>query len=219
MRLPALLLLPALAAAGCTNVITGEVDGLSIPAMQSAFYIEAEDGYPSADQGEDQGVIIVWMSTEEDACTTVADVLEAQDETDDAEELARIWSDAYPEDFWEATVVLRVADVNESEAGSTFEGTSWDATNEEAGEAFASVTHYLQRLDADFFSDAEDFDQYQDLYYTDGGRLEVDLHEPGDRIGGAFETQAADWDDGDGQGDVTVHFDAERCRKVERVFF
>ncbi len=207
------LLALAQAASGCTNTIRGTVDGLELPAMQSAFVIESEDGY-----GED-GTLLVWMSSVADACNKAEAVLAGQDETDDPDALAALWSTHYPEDFWEVTVVLRTDDVNASLAGSTFEGVPWDEESRRPGQAFASFTHFLRPLDAAFWDGTGEYERYQDLYYTDGGSLEIDVHAPGDRIGGYFDTAVADWDDGDAQGEVGIDFDAERCRATERVFF
>jgi hypothetical protein len=203
----------AYATSGCTNTVTGTIDGLSLPAMQSAFYIEAEDGY-----GED-GTILVWMSSVEDACSKTEAVLAAQDATDDPSELEQIWSTFYPEDFWEVTVVMRTADVNASLAGSSLTGVPWDVESEGSGEAFASFTHFLRPHDQAFWDGSGEYERYQDLFYTDEGSLDVDVHVPGDRVGGYFEAEVTDWDDGDVQGEVVVDFDADRCRGVERIFF
>ncbi len=208
-----LLIAFAHASTGCTNTISGTVDGLELPLMQSAFYIESEDGYG------DDGTLLVWMSSVEDACTKAEAVLAGQDATDDPDELAALWSTHYPADFWEVTVVLRTADVNDSVAGSSFDGVGWDEESERPGQAFASFTHFLRDHDAAFWDGSGEYERYQDLYYTDQGTLNVDVHSPGDQIGGYFDTGAADWDDGDAQGDVGIDFDAERCRGVERVFF
>lgn len=198
---------------GCTNVVSGSVDGVTLPKMQSAFYIESEDGY-----GED-GTVLVWMSSIEDACEKTEIVLAAQDATDEPTDLAAAWSLVYPEDFWEVTVVLRTDDVNDTAAGDRFIGASWDGENEASGSAFANLTHFLRPHDEAFWAGVGEYERYQDLYYTDGGELDIDIHVPGDRIAGYFDADVADWDDGDVQGEVGINFDARRCRGVERVFF
>ena len=198
---------------GCTNTVTGTIDGLSLPAMQSAFYIEAEDGY-----GED-GTLIVWLSTVPNACEVTETVLAGQAATDDPSELADLWSSHYPEDFWEVTVVIRAADIDDSAVGARLNGVPWDVDNGEAGDAFASFTHFLGAHDEDFWNGSGSYDRYQDLYYSDRGDLEIDIHSPGARIGGYFDADVTDWDDGDLQGEVSINFDAQRCRGVERVFF
>lgn len=207
------LIVAAQATSGCSNTVTGTIDGLTLPDMKSAFYIEAEHGYG------DDGTMLVWMSSAEDACESAEIVLAAQDATDDPAELADIWSMIYPDDFWEVTVVLRTADIDDSAVGERFDGVPWDVDNGEAGDAFASFTHFLRPQDEDFWSGEGSYDRYQDLYYTDRGELEIDIHTPGARLGGFFEADVADWDDGDRQGEVRINFDAERCLGVEGIFF
>ena len=115
---------------------------------------------------------------------------------------------------------MRVPDKDDDLSGEDFKGVDWDEYLEDNDESYASITHYKQLLDEDYWSgDVEDYDDYYESWFSDGGDLKVKGHKPGDRISGKFETEAAETDDGDDAGEIVIRFDAPRCTGVEKYLF
>ena len=198
---------------GCGVSVRGEIDG-ETPRLRDAYFVQEDGVFEGGD-----GLIQVVISEVPNACETDVALWEELVEADDAEDLEEIWETYMPEDFWSFDLYLRVGDPSDSLAGEVVEGVGWDNGLDDDGQMYAFITHFTDLLDQEFWAGLEDDEDYFDQWYSDGGDLEIRSHNPDDKIAATFTTEAAQIDDGDNDGDVTVRFSAKRCAPMERYLF
>lgn len=210
MRSMATVLCVAICAGCGGSALRGKVDGDRVPVVD-AFFVEDSRYFSSTD-----GLIGVTLSSVKQACEVGEAFWEdAEDETDPAE-LADLWEESFPADFWQIDLLIRVDDPGDDLGGVEYGGVDWDDYPSDDDEVTGVLTHYVELLDEDWFAGTyDDTSDYFDFWYTHEGDLKITGHKPGERIAGVFDTIAAETDDGDEVGEIQIRFRAERCRGME----
>jgi hypothetical protein len=211
--MPATLMLAAGCLGGGTS-IKGEIDG-DEPVLVDGYFGQEDEIDP--DTGD--GLVILTLSDVPGACEAATLVWDEIEDAQNASDLEEAWEANLPEDFWEMTIVLRVSDPGDDQSGLLFEGVGWDEFLEKDEEAYATINHYKQHLDEDYWNGVADPTDYIDSWFTDGGDLEIKKHVPNELLKGTFVTEAADPADGDNEGDIEVKFSVDRCQGMERYLF
>lgn len=211
---PLWIAVSALALSACVgNNVQGKVDNDKVHVIDAVF-IEQEDFYGS------DGVILVELSELSDGCEAAGGFWDDLVGATDADVVATSWADHFPEEFWSLQIVIRVDDPDDDLGGEEFSGVDWDELPGDDDEVTASIYRYTDHLDEDYWTGAyREYDDYFDLWYSDGGDMKIHRHVPGERISGVFTTEAADADDGDDAGEITIHFNAVHCPDYEDAYF
>ncbi len=212
----------ALIATGCAgNAVSANIDGQRAGVGMDGFYVEVDDAFD-----DDDGLIVIVLNDAgwADPCEAAVDLEDEFDDADDAGELADVWEEFFPGESWQAFIEIRVDDLDDDQSGELFDGADADDDLGEE-EASASLVHYLQPLDEDFYEGDVDYEDYISSWVSDRGDLIVNSHVPGERIKGSFTTEigTAEYDadsgwDYDAVGDAKFSFNVQRCRDAEEFF-
>lgn len=193
--------------AGCNpNRVGGTVDGVKIP-VESSMFIENVDAI-----GEDNLLTVV-LSSMPNACDVYESWAARQGGALTSAELGTAWAQSFPSDFWEVTLVIRIADRSVLLGGS-MTGVAWDEPLDRADHAFARFTHHTRHRDAAWFDDDAPVEDYLEEYLSDAGLLEFRRgYIPQERLNGRFQTPVVDGQ-GLGVGIATLRFDSVYCLAV-----
>jgi len=202
----------SLLAVGCGSRIKGEIDGEKID-IQSAFFVQLEE----VDTDSGDGLIVVYLTSIEDGCDVAVSYSEDLLSVRQPEDEADAWADAFPEEWWSLSLIIRVSDPGDEEdvEGGEYEGIDWDEELEDDEEVQGLIAHYTDHLDSQYFSGQSQADV--DYYYSDGGEMSVSKFSDEDAIKGSFETTAVD-DQGDDEGEITIHFNATWCDDLQDLY-
>src|SRR5690606_6262705 len=129
---------------------------------------------------------------------------------DDADDLAELWADSFPEDFWELTFIAVIDDYDDA-----FE-TELEVLAQGAEEGFfGELFHYKEHLDEDAFSGGATIDEYADTSVI-AGDSELVLERKtrqgplrGELTGEFFDAE------GDDVGEADVRFVARYCSDLD----
>ncbi|MCB9794191.1 MAG: hypothetical protein H6741_15860 [Alphaproteobacteria bacterium] len=209
-----LLALGLTALTACTQ-ISGTIDGEEVDYLHGA-YVE-DDNYFG-----DDGLILIYLAQFEEPCAVYTEFLDDFNDADSPQERAEAWQDNLPEEFWELQIWLRVDDVDAELGGAEFSGVDWDDAVEEDDEAAILGRRYKDHPSEGSFAwwggfTGESTDWFE-TYRSDDGQVKVQGHDPGESIRGRYDTRMVDAD-GDQEGEVTVRFNAQRCRDAEDYIF
>ncbi len=195
-----------LALSACNNV-NGKVDERSVN-INTAVFVEEDDYY-----GND-GVIMVLLATHGLNCeewVSASDDFEDDLNNLDFDDAIDEWEASVPEDFWVWDIKIRVDDVDDKNKGE-WDGVDWDDPITDDDEAKVLARHWTEYPEEeDLLGDVWTGD---DWYHSDEGVLNINGHTPGESIRGNFATMMVD-EDGDTEGEVTIHFNAARCRDLK----
>jgi len=199
----------AAAAAGCANHVSGEVDGQRVEVVD-AFFVQGEDVYSSSGDG----LLTVVVSGVEDSCEVYTSLEEDMEQFNNAEDRARIWEAHFPEDFWQIALQIRVSDPDDEKEvrKGEYVGVDWYDELEEDEEVSGEVRHFEEHLTPAYFEGGTE--RGVESYWTDEGELSVDAFRSEEKLSGRFDTEVVD-DDGDDEGEVTIHFQARHCDELQ----
>ncbi len=186
-----------------TTSINGLVDGQEIAAHVSMF-IEQPDVL------EDDDLVTVVLSTIPNACRVYEYYLDLYADNPTWRGHAIAWQKAFPDDFWEVSLIVRVASLSPELAGTDIVGVRALDDLVDPSTLYGEVTHFIDHPDPDDPTE----NGYYDPYLTDGGLLSVTKAETGLRFKGDFTTRIVDADRGAPKGDVEMQFDASVCPNV-----
>ncbi len=202
-------------AVGCDggNVVKGEVAGQPIP-LSGGYFVQEADVF---ENGDDE--ISVILSSLEDPCTADAAYKTAVQDADGPEVYADAWKANYTDDFWRIGLSLELEDPEAPLEEIVFDGVPWNLLTEEAEDVTGRVTHYNSFLDEEYFGSLlsgtpVDDEEYLDLWFTDGGSLEVSKHVPNESLAGVFTTKVTTTE-GDTDGELEIRFSVDRCPELE----
>ncbi len=188
---------------GCTTVkVTGDLDGEEVP-IQVAMFLEDSDAF-----GGD-GLMTVVLSSEPNACRLYEYFL-SQVSHSAWRSYSIAWQKTFPENFWEVALVLRTASFDGSIEGQTLEGLPWDAVPEATNKAYARTVHYVQHPSPE----APDNTDWYVEYFSNGGSLTIDKHDPGEVLKGTFSGSFVDPTDGAERGSLDLSFEASVCPNI-----
>jgi hypothetical protein len=202
-------------AAGCGggNLVKGEVAGQPIP-LTGGYFVQEADVF---ENGDDE--ISVVLTSLEDPCAADTAYRTTVQDAEGPETYAEAWKESYADDFWRIALSLEVEDPEAPLEEIVFDGVPWNLLTEEAEDVTGRVTHYTALLDEAYFTallagTERDDEAYLDLWYTDGGFLEVSKHVPNERLEGIFTTEVTTTQ-GDTDGQLEIRFSVERCLELE----
>jgi hypothetical protein len=190
------------AVVGCKQtVVKGELGGQEVPLVVSMF-VEEE-----AVLGDD-GLVTIVLSSIPNACRVYEYFLSEMGQPAwRARSIA--WQKAFPEDFWEASIVVRTNDFAGGLSGTSINGLAWDALLEENGQAYSRVVHYTAHPDP-----VDESKEYFESFVSDAGLLDVTEHDPGLRFKAQFTSSYVDPEDGASKGDLDMKFSATVCPNI-----
>lgn len=195
--------LAALAACTPTNELD-PVAGKEWPIL-SAFFTLAPDTFDSDD------LVTITLSSLPDACERDGVWRAGASAAETPEDLADAWLAAFPSAFFEVDVVARVQGGTWPPKGSLWSGLAWDALPESNNVVFAVLTEHVTLRDEDFWAqEYDDEDDYEHVFYSDGGLAKWKKVIPGSRLAGGFVTDVVDGG-GTYAGTTEIRFDATIC--------
>lgn len=164
---------------------------------------------PDTFDGDD--LLTITLSSLPDSCDRDRLFRDAAADAEGPAALADAWASAYPEPFFEVDVVARVQGGTWPPKGALWSGLPWDAFPEQNNVVFAVLTeHVAVRDEAYWAGDYEDEDDYEHVFYTDGGLAKWGKATPGLRVTGRMNADVVDGS-GNYAGATEIRFDATVC--------
>lgn len=160
------------------------------------------------------GLIFVVLTALPNACADYAYYQQQAEALSDPEELAALWANTFPADFWEVVVVARVPDPAVSLVGQQYIGLDWYELLDIRSRFFARFTHNRALRDGAWFDGEGPTADYLDEFLSHQGTLTIQDHEPGVRLRGVVDTLVVDTETVEPQGVVQVRFDADFCNGI-----
>jgi hypothetical protein len=198
-----MLALSALVACGPQNTV-GPVAGVPFPIASA--HLTVDPGTFGADD-----LVTVTLSSLPASCEAERSFRAASLDAGTPEALAAAWSAAYPDAFFEVDVAARVTGGTWPGRGALWSGLAWDAFPEQNNVVFGVLTEHVAPRDAAYWEgEYDDEDDYEHVFYTDGGLLQWGAAQPGVRLSGRFNTDVVDGDGADA-GSTEIRFDATIC--------
>lgn len=208
MRAAKVFLPVVVLASACSTVdVKGEIDG-ETPPIEVSMFLEDGDAF-----GQD-GLMAIVLSSEPNACRLYEYFLD-QTIAGGWRGYTIGWQKTFPDNFWQVSLVLRTSSFDGTLEGQTFSGLTWDALPEQTGQAYGRVVHYVQHPRPDSPDNTDWFVEY----LSNGGSLEIDKHEPGERLKGTFTAPFVDPTDGSARGEIDLKFDARVCPNISSFGF
>ena len=197
---------------GCVSA-SGTLGDVQI-SIKSGYFTES-DPWADWDGEEYNGAFNVSLASFGNACSVNADYGDANNMAESASDARDAWETYLPQDFWAVYLHVIVEDTNISQRNAVFDGVDWDEMEVRDGEFWAEILHVTEHPDKDYFEGQTSLDEYGDIFWTDGGSLQITSHTVDKSLGGKLTTDAvwmdADEDPGDDAGTITVNFDVNTC--------
>jgi len=210
--LPLLLATTLLLASGCVSA-SGSLGDVQV-TVKSGYFTES-DPYASYDGEEYDGSFNVSLASFNNFCGVQAGYSDASNMAEDAGDAQDAWEMNFPEDFWVVYIHVIAEDTNISQRGASFDGVDWDDDEVRDGEFWAELIHVTEYPDKDFFEGMAFLDEFADIFWSDGGSLQINGHTVDRSLAGKLTADAVwideDEDFGDDAGTVTVNFDVDTC--------
>ena len=201
-----------LAVVACSSApsVEGTVGGEEVKLIDGFFFVGTWGSVSWG--GEDYQV---WLFGLPDACTSIAALQEGAFRLTDPEALAALWSETMPADYWEIQLGLHFPTggfeiFDDGFAGGLAPG---ELPSQDDNSVSGLLYHYTEPLNAAWFSGESDVGLQ--AFATDGGQLDWEISDQGQRLRGVFVTDTVAVATGEPSGDVEISFDVAPCPALD----